>query len=153
MDNCPGECIHGRSARKVTLKRKLETKIFMTSTHYLTLVRGSSPVKDKCITGYIATCNTIFSDPVRFLVTVCLAISGSLCLWFFSLPLCFFFSLCVFFQFLFFCLLFHRTHRGGGRFSRPCPYPSLHCSQTQWPWTAGQGFPVSFPLALMPASL
>ena len=43
---------------------------------------------------------------------------------------CFFFSLCVFFQFLFFCLLFHRTHRGGGRFSRPCPYPSLHCSQT-----------------------
>ena len=95
MDNCPGECIHGRSARKVTLKRKLEPKIFMTSTHYLTLVRGSSPVKDKCIKGYIATCNTIFSDPVRFLVTVCLAISGSLSVVFLPPSLFFLLSLCV----------------------------------------------------------
>lgn len=95
MDNCPGECIHGRSAQKVTLKHNLDPKIFMTSIHYLTLVRGSSPVKDTCIKGYIATCTTIFSDPERFLVTVCLAISGSLCLWFFSLPLCFLLSFCV----------------------------------------------------------
>lgn len=67
----------------------------MTSIHYLTLVRGSSPVKIHVSKDITATCTTIFSDPERFLVTVCLAISGSLCLWFFLLPLCFLLSFCV----------------------------------------------------------
>lgn len=118
--------------------------------HYLTLVRGSSPVNDKCIKGYISTRNTIFSDPVRFLVTVCPAISGNLCgfspsLSFFlpplpALPVSFLFS-----------VFFLRTHPGGGKFSMPCLHPSLHCSQTHVtldsragvPWVLPSGFNAS----------